>query len=606
MPRTSGMTGQDFRTGIFLLILLLTFASLANACTTFVVTKEASADGSVFLGHTNDGFGSGLVYKRIRDDMVSLRHVPAKDYPDGAMRTVVYDPNSGGEFLGEASSSGSETIVIGEIPQVNHTYAYITGSYGIINEHQLMTGECTDYAKIHPDAEKGKRIFYSSELSNIALERCKTAKEAVLLIGNLIDNYGYYGTGETLTFADPSDAWVIEVCGGTPNGTGGYWAAEQILPGEIFAAANEFRIRDLSPDNPNQVYSANLVEDAKKMGWLNSTDETLDWAKTVGIGEYSHPYYSQARVWRVYERLAPSLNLSPYVEGPFSRVYPFSIKPDAPVNITNALSIFRDHYEGTVFDLTAPPAGGPFGDPYRVWGKFDAHDAISEEKLKPGAWPRPLSTDPCGYSYICQGRSTLPDPIGGICWIGFSSPAETCYVPIYAGIYLLPIPYIHGSHWEFDLKTAFWPFELLQNYARLMYSHISPEIKAEQQRIEEAAIARQPEIETEALRLYNSNITSAREYLTAYTNETAMNMLDDWISLMGRIIVTYRNGNYNDGENKTISNIGYPDWWYEDAEYQYGPRVYDMQGLSEIPGVRYTGETVNVTGDPISYIRENQ
>nr|WP_319539116.1 C69 family dipeptidase [uncultured Methanospirillum sp.] len=590
---------------LFLLILLIYIPS-AYGCTTFVVTGNASEDGSVFVGHSNDGFGSGLIYNRIREDMVSFRHVPAKDHPEKATRPVVYDPNSGGEFIGEAPSNDTQTLVLGEIPEVNHTYAYITGSYGMINEHQLMTGECTDYAKIHPGAEKGKRIFYSSELSNIALERCTKAKDAVLLMGNLIETYGYYGTGETLIFADPSDAWVIEMCGGTPDGTGGYWAAEQIQQGEIFVAANEFRIRELSADNPSQIYSENLDKDAEKMGWWNRTDGTLDWTKTFGIGEYSHPYYSQARVWRIFDRLAPSLGLSPYVEGPFSKAYPFSIKPDKPVNITTALSIYRDHYEGTVFDLTAPPAGGPFGDPYRVWGQFDLHDAPYEGELKPGSWSRPISTDPCGYSYICQGRSTLPDPIGGVCWLGLSSPSETCYVPFYAGIYHLPLPYVHGSHWEFDLNTAFWPYELLQNYARLMYSYISPEIKAEQERIEGAAIAKQSDIEAEALERYKVNERSSREYLTAYTNETAMNALHDWKALMGRMIVTYRNGNYNDVQNHTISNIGYTAWWNEYARYQYGPRVYDMEGLNETPGVRYVGKVANITGNPVTYIRDHQ
>ena len=588
------------------LIFLMIFIPVVSGCTTFVVTREASEDGSVFVGHTNDGFGSGLVYNRIREDMVSFRHVPAKDHPEGALRQVVYDPNSGGEFLGEASSSGTETVIIGDIPEVNHTFAYITGSYGIINEHQLMTGECTDYAKIHPGAEKGKRIFYSSELSNIALERCRTAREAVLLIGHLIETYGYYGTGETLIFADPSDAWVIEMCGGTPDGTGGYWAAQQIEPGEIFVAANEFRIRELSSDNPRQLFPEDLGQDAEAMGWWNPSDGPLDWAAVFGIGEYSHPYYSQGRVWRIFDRMAPSLSLSPYVEGPFSKAYPFSVRPDEPVNITRALSIFRDHYEGTVYDLTAPPAGGPFGDPYRVWGEFDLHDAPYEGELKPGSWPRPISTDPCGYSYVCQGRDSLPDIIGGVCWLGLSSPSETCYVPFYAGIYHLPRPYLHGSHWEFDLNAAFWPYELLQNWARLMYSNIAPEIRAEQERIEGAAIARQPEIEAKAHELYVSGEDEARMFLTEYTNETAMNALNDWIALMGRMIVTYRNGNFNDVQNRSITNIGYPAWWYESSGYQYGPRVYDMKSLKEIPGVRYTGEVANITGDPVRYIRDYQ
>ncbi|HOL41615.1 MAG TPA: hypothetical protein PLY78_07265 [Methanospirillum sp.] len=150
-------------TPIILLILMVCIPS-GFGCTTFVVTDEASEDGSTFVGHTNDGFGTGLIGHEIREDMVAFRYIPAKDHPEGSMRPIIYDPNSGGEFLGEAAASATETIIIGEIPEVNHTYAYLTGSYGIINEHQLMSGECTDFAKIHPAAEEGKRIFYSSEL----------------------------------------------------------------------------------------------------------------------------------------------------------------------------------------------------------------------------------------------------------------------------------------------------------------------------------------------------------------------------------------------------------------------------------------------------------
>jgi len=179
-------------------------------------------------------------------------------------------------------------------------------------------------------------------------------------------------------------------------------------------------------------------------------------------------------------------------------------------------------------------------------------------------------------------------------------------VPFYAGVYHLPAPYLHGSHWEFDLDTAFWPYELLQNYARLMYSHIIPEIKAEQVRIEGAAIAKQPDIEARALGLYQQDVRSAREYLTAYSNEAALQTLDDWKALAGRMIVTYRNGNYNDDTNRTISNVGYPDWYYEYARYQYGPRVYDVERLDAIPGVEYVGETVSVTGDPVTYIARYQ
>ncbi|MCK9442415.1 MAG: C69 family dipeptidase [Methanothrix sp.] len=587
--------------------IILALSIPAFGCTTFGITKSASADGSVFVGHSNDGFGPGEVGNTVREDAVVFSYVPAQNFTPGSKRPILYDPNSGGEFQGSDAASDGDEIVIGHVDQVNHTYGYLTGSYGMINEHQLMSGECTDYAKIHPDAVEGKRILYSSELSNIAMERCRTAREAVELVGSLIDEYGYYGTGETLIFGDPTDVWVIEMCGGTPSGTGGYWVAQRVPDGQVFVAANEFRIREIDANNPDQIFSKNLFSDAETMGWWNRSDGQLDWTVTFSAGEYSHPYYSLGRVWRIFDRIAPSQKLSPYVEGPFTTAYPFSIVPDRPINITEAFNLFRDHYEGTVFDLTAPPAGGPFGNPYRNWGPFDQHDRLNPGELKPGAWPRPISTDPCGYSYVAQAREWLPDSIGGICWLGLSSPTETCYAPFYAGITRLPAPYLNGSHWDLDYDTAFWPFEIVQNWARLMYVEMIPTIKAEQVRLEDSALARQADIEQQAMDLYKKDELLACEFLTNYTNVTATENLESWKMLFEKLVVTYRNGQYNDVQNKTITNIGYPDWWLENAEYQYGPRVYDIQSLRKIPGVKYSGETVNVTSlDPIAYIRDNQ
>jgi dipeptidase len=576
------------------------------ACTTFGVTKSASANGSVLVGHTNDGFGPGDVGGIIREDMVVFEYVPAQDHSPGSKRLIPYDPNSGGEFRDNSTATPGNQTILGSIDEVEHTYGYLTGSYGMINEHQLMSGECTDFAKKHPDAEIGKRIFYSSELSNIAMERCKTAREAVNLTGKLIDEFGYYGTGETLIYGDAAEVWVIEMCGGTPSGKGGYWVAQKVPEGEVFVAANEFRIREVDPENEDQVYSQNLFNDSETMGWWKPGNGTLDWASVFGAGEYSHPYYSLGRVWRVMDRIAPSQNFSPYVEGPLTKEYPFSVAPDRPLNLTEAFSLFRDHYEGTAFDLTAPPAGGPFGNPYRNWGPFDVHDRLYSDELKPGAWARPVSTDPCGYSYVAQARDSLPDPIGGVCWLGLSTPSETCYTPFYAGISGIPASYQNGSHWVYDMDVAFWPYEMVQNWARLMYAEMIPSIKAEQSRLEGAALSRQPIIEKQALDLYEKNDSSALLFLTEYTNTTAMDNMENWKRLLETLIVTYRNGQYNDIQNKTISNIGYPDWWLNDSGYQYGPRVYDLKSLREIQDVRYVGKTENVTGDVIEYIRENQ
>ncbi len=592
---------------VYALCIILALTTMGFGCTTFAVTRSASVDGSVFVGHTNDGFSLGDIGGTIKEDMVSFQYIPAQNHTPGSLRPIIYDPNSGAALANESNVSPENDTIIGYIDQVEHTYGYLTGVYGIINEYQLMSGECTDYARVFPDAEKGKRIFYSSELSNIAMERCKTAREAVNLTGSLIDNFGYYGSGETLIFADPDEVWVIEMCGGTPSGSGGYWAAQKVLDGEVFVAANEFRIREIYPGNEDQMFSHNLFSDAEKMGWWRPDNGLLDWTEVFGAGEFVNPYYSLQRVWRILDRIAPSKNLSPCVDGPFTREYPFSIAPDETIDIREAFDLFRDHYEGSVFDLTKPPGGGAFGDPYRNWGPQEDDDHPSPEEIKPGAWARPISTDQCGYSYVAQGRDWLPDAIGCVCWLGLSSPSETCYAPFYAGITQLPSPYQNGSHWDLDMDTAFWPFEIVQNWARLMYAEMIPSIRAEQTRLEEGELLRQTDIETQALELFEKDDDMARAFLTEYTNHTSMENLESWKRLFEDLVVTYRNGQYNDIKNRTITSIGYPDWWLFDAGYQYGPRVYDLKSLQSIPDVRYVGQTVNVTSaDKVEYIRRYQ
>ncbi len=186
-----------------------------------------------------------------------------------------------------------QSIPLGYIPQVEHTYAYYDANYAIMNEHQLMFGECTDRAKVQLEPEPVKRIFYSEELSRVAAERCTTAREAVALIGQLIDTYGYYGTGETLPIADPEEGWVIEMAPSL-EGTGGV-VAKKVPEGEVFVAANEFRIREIDPEDPETLCSKDLHDIAQKHGWWDPADGKLDWLATVSQGEYNHPYIARIR-----------------------------------------------------------------------------------------------------------------------------------------------------------------------------------------------------------------------------------------------------------------------------------------------------------------------
>lgn len=301
---------------VCLLFIFVIVVGASFACTTLIVTKGASADGSMIVAHSDD---NDLADQRIV-------YVPAQDHEPGSFRPVYCTAVAIGEFPQYNSfiyprivsdrapaydtSGYPASIPIGMIPQVAHTYAYFDGSYGIMNEHQLMFGECTNGAKVQIGPEPGRGIFYSSELSRVALERCKTAREAVEMIGFLIEEYGYYGTGETLPVADPNEAWIIEMAP-SPEGTGGLWAAKKVPDGEVFVAANQFRIREIDPEDPDILFGKTLHEVVEKFGWWNPEDGLLDWLKTVSLGEYNHPYYSLRRVWRLFSLISPSLNLSP-------------------------------------------------------------------------------------------------------------------------------------------------------------------------------------------------------------------------------------------------------------------------------------------------------
>ena len=216
------------------------------------------------------------------------------------------------------------------------------------------------------------------------------------------------------------------MCGGTPDGKGGLWVAQRVPAGEIFVTANTFRIREVDPGNPDQMYSANLFDIAQENGWWNESEGKLDWLSTVSDGEYSHPYYSLARVWSLYSRIAPSRNFTPYVTDTYSREYPFSLKPDKLLTTADAFALFRDHYEGTVFDLTTGFDAGPFGNPYRWRGQYDDHNAFAFGEVKPGAWPRAVSEMFCGYSYINQGRRLAPRPHRRYCLVWFRPAGRDC------------------------------------------------------------------------------------------------------------------------------------------------------------------------------------
>lgn len=406
----------------------------------------------------------------------------------------------------------------------------------------------------------------------MALERCRTAREAVILMGELVDKYGYYGPGEALIIGDTKEGWVMEFAG-TPNGYPGLWVAKRVPDGKVYVTANAFRIRDVKPGDPDMIISKNLYKVSEKLGWWKPEDGILDWARTVGIGEYNHPYYSLRRVWRVMARINPALGLSPWVENAFTREYPFSIKPKKKLTAHDVMRLHDDHYEGTEFDMKKGVAAGPYGDPNRIYGSYDGarNEVVGEEKIS-GAWERPVSASYCTYVQLGIGRSWLPDPIGGLVWIGLDRPDTTCFIPFYAGVTDLPLSYRNGSPFKFDRGFAWWAFDFVSNWADLKYRYMINDITAKRDEIETREFAVQPAVEAAAVNLYKTSPELARQYLTDYCNNNSSQVIHEWWDLSERLIAKYSQG--YEVISDQVKEVGYPKEWLDATGYADGPTSY--------------------------------
>ncbi len=548
-----------------------------------IITKGASADGSMMVCHSDD------------DELSDQRmiYVPAQDHEPESMRGIVDNstvcyPRIVSKDRGPAYElpGWAETPIIGKIPQVEHTYAYFDGNYGIMNEHNLMMGECTDGAKYQPSyvteedaAGKGihRRLFYSAELSRIALERCKTARAAVELMGSLIDTYGYFSTGETLLVADEDEGWVFEMCALPDEEFHSAWVAQRIPDGTVFVAANEFRIRKITEGNPDQIFSRHLLPGLEKLGWADPKAGPVDWLKSVSWGEYNHPYYSLRRVWRMYDRINPDKGFSPWVSGGgYTTDYPFSLSPKTKLTASDVFSLYRDHYEGTPFDLTKGVAAGPYGDPNRYIGPYDGNqNNVTQGQTLYGAWERAISIFYQGYTYVAQTRPAAPELTKGIVWFGPDVAYTTCFSPFPSKVSDLPHACQIGDPQKFDRASAWWAFDFVANWARLNYQRVCKvDIQPLQQMLEEMQAA--------TLLDWDKKFAEGGDptELASVCEQNLNDILTRWRELADMLIAKYSDGFINPPptppQNQPPIPIGYSADWLRLTNYRNGPVNYDM------------------------------
>lgn len=533
------------RTGILLSIMLLLFlAQAAAACTPMGVGKDASADGSVLVSHTCDGW---------YDHRIQI--IPGGTHKPGEMVDIY-------NILCYATRPDRPIKKVGEIPQAEKTYTYFHIGYPFMNDQQLMMAEFTWSGRDELGSPEG--IFYIENLQDLGLARAATAREAIAVMGALAEKHGYADGGETLVIGDPKELWVFEVCGpglwnkdsGRP---GAHWAARRVPDDQVFVGANRARIGEIDfDDKENFMYSTDITKLPEQMGWWKK-GEPFHFANIFNPEPYGYPYYQARREWRAFSLVAPSQNFEVLDE---YEHYPFSVVPDKKLKIQDIMNIYSDHLEGTDYDLTKGPAAGPFGSPNR----WPTPVAVRPEGKKGLDWERPIAMFRCSYSFVSQSRDWLPNPVGGVLWFGEDAPDTTVYVPIYCGVTELPKPWTTGKRHVFDRDSAWWAFNLVNNWANLRWNAMYAEIREKKAEFENVFFEKQAEVEKKAVELYKNDPSQAVKYLTEYTNDALNKVEKGWWDFAFHLIGKYQDGAVINEEGKQVS-VGYPTEYLEEVGF---------------------------------------
>ena len=480
------------------------------ACTNFIVGKKASTDGSVMCSYSADDYGM----------FQHLAHYPAGRHTKGEMRKV-YDWDSNKYH--------------GEIPEAEETYNVI----GNINEWQVTIGETTFGGREEMVDSTG--ILDYGSLIYIALQRSKTAQEAIQVMTSLAETYGYNSEGETFTICDPNEAWIMEMMGCGPGSRQVVWVALRVPDDAICAHANQSRIRTFNPkDKANVRCSKNVVKYARSQGWFTGKDSEFSFCETYAKPDFGGRRYCEARVWTFFNRFSSDMErYVAYAAGkePDAEPMPLWIVPNRKVSLTDMENCMRDHYEGTPFalDREGDIGGGIWDMPYRptpLSFTVDGRKCFNE---------RPVSTQQSGFVYVSQMRSWLPREIGGILWFGNDDANMVPFTPVYCCTVEAPrcynTPGADGVH--FSMDNAFWVCNWVSNMVYPRYSQMFGSLRQVRDSLDASYLKLQPEIEREAQALYAQSPAEARRYLNAYTCRKGEEMLTRWKDLAFYLIVKY-------------------------------------------------------------------
>jgi len=574
-------------------------------CMIFAVGKKATVDGSTLIAHTDDAGGGSADLRLVR--------VPAMDHPPGNMRPV-YEffggyprvvTNDRGDYYKPVTGQNL-TKVLGYIPQVPHTYAYFDQDYGMQNEKQLSIAESTCSAKTvgwsKSNATYGYNLFGIAELSKVALERCDSARCAIQLMGDLAVKYGFYSedsgspaapdlqdSAEALGIGDRyGEVWIFHVMTG-PSNASAVWVAQRVPDGHITAVANSFSIREIDLNDPdNFMASDNVMQFAEDMGWWDPDDGPFDFTAAYVPDDAPScvgALYTGRRLWRIFDVFAPSLELDSRLGFiPSKPTYPFSVKPDDLIEVPELMAIMRDYYNDTEYDMTKGLAAGPFGTPVRYGGP--TYNIT-------GGWERAISVSRAAFSFVLQSREYLPDDIGGVVWYGQDAPHGTCYIPFYCSQEAIPKSYVKGLQSVFNLESAWWAFNFVNNWSQLRFNEISKDIVAKYTAYEKEAFLLLEKLEKEAQEKFKDNSPERQRFLQANTNAFAEKVISGWWQFAWQLVGKYSGGCITTGELPQEQQApGYPKEWLLLSEFAGWPG----DTFTPPKGAVYTG--VNLGGLP--------
>lgn len=421
----------------------------ADACTSLIAAKGATADGSVMVTYAADSHNLyGELYNQ-----------PAADHPAGTMRKIVeWDTGK----------------PLGEIPEVPHTYATI----GNMNEHGLAIAESTWGGR---EELAGTGIIDYGSLIYVTLQRAKTAREAIKVMTNLVKDYGYASSGESFSIADPDEAWVMELIGKGKADKGAVWVARRVPDGHISGHANHPRIHKfpLKDKAGETIYSPDVIKFARSQGYFNGKDEDFDFSKAYGVTDFGALRGCDARVWAYFNKFSKGMDAYlPWIDRAEGEPMPLWVKPDSLLTASDMKWMMRDHFEGTPYDMTNDIGAGPYKVPYRWRPMTFTVDSVEYTH------ERAIATQQTGFSFVAQLRGDLPAYLRGLLWFGTDDANTSVYLPVFCSVRKAPAQLAHGDINTLDWNSNFWVNNYVANQAYNRYSLMIPDIRRVQSKLE--------------------------------------------------------------------------------------------------------------------------